>query len=100
MTKYKQYYEEMVAKNQEIFVDFKKVHDLFASNRLLHQNEFNLKGEIVLEIIHDWEKKLCLRMEKGKNSTYSSNLAEKFRAEVKKYLPLIDLIGVKLSFAA
>lgn len=99
MTKYKQYFQEMVAKNQEIFDDFKKVHDLFGKNRLLHQDEFNSKGEIVNEIIREWEKRLCLTMEKGKNSNYSVNLAEKFRTEVKKYLPLIDLIGVKLSFA-
>jgi len=100
MTKYKQYFQEMVTKNQEIFDDFKKVHDSFARDRLRYQNEFNSKGEIVNEIIQEYEKRLCSRMEGGQNATYSANLAEKFRAEIKKTLPLIDLIGVKLSFAA
>ncbi len=100
MIKYKQYFQEMVTKNQEIFEDFKKTHDLFAQNRLLYQDEFNRKGTMVNEIIQEYEKKLCSRMEGGKNATYSANLAEKFRVEVKKYLPLVDLIGVKLSFAA
>ncbi len=100
MTKYKQYYQDMLAKNQALFADFKKTHDLFATNRLKYQDEYNAKGEIIIEIIRDWEKRLCLKMENGKNGAYSSNLAEKFRAEVKKFLPLVDLIGVKLSFAA
>ncbi len=100
MTKYKQYFQEMVEANEELFADFKVIHDQFAADRLAYQEEFNRKGEIIMEIIQDWEKRLCSRMEGGKNGAYSANLAEKFRSEIKKVYPLIDFIGVKLTFAA
>ncbi|MBI2310805.1 hypothetical protein HYU90_03245 [Candidatus Collierbacteria bacterium] len=100
MTKYKQYFKEMLSGNQAIFDDFKKIHDQFALDRMKYQDEFNRQGEVVVEIIHDWEKRLCARMEGGKNGVYSANLSEKFKDEIKKVYPKIDLIGVKLSFAA
>lgn len=100
MTKYKQYFEDMLSANHDLFEDFKKVHDQFSADRLAHQEEFNRKGEIIIEIVRDWEKRLCSRMEGGKNGVYSTNLSEKFQAEVRKVFPKIDLVGVKLSFAA
>lgn len=99
MTKYKHYFQQMLEANQSVFTDFKKIHDLFAADQKTYQAEFNEKGEIIMEIIRDWEKRLCSRMEGGKNGVYSANLSEKFRAEVKKVFPKIDLVGVKLSFA-
>jgi len=90
----------MLSGNQAIFDDFKKIHDQFALDRMKYQNEFNRQGEAVVEIIHDWEKRLCARMEGGKNGVYSANLSEKFKDEIKKVYPKIDLVGVKLSFAA
>jgi hypothetical protein len=100
MTKYKQYFKEMLSGNQVVFDDFKKIHDQFATDRMKYQEEFNRQGEVVVEIIHDWEKRLCARMEGGKNGVYSANLSEKFKDEIKKVYPQIDLVGVKLSFAA
>lgn len=99
MTKYKQYFQQMLDANQAVFADFKKVHDAFATDPKTHQAEFNEKGEIIMEIIRDWEKKLCSRMEGGKNGVYSANLSEKFREQIKQVYPKIDLVGVKLSFA-
>ena len=99
MTKYKQYFQQMLEANQAVFADFKKVHDLFAADQKTHQAEFNEKGEIIIEIIRDWEKRLCSRMEGGKNGVYSAGLSEKFRAEIKQVYPKIDLVGVKLFFA-
>lgn len=99
MIKYKQYFTEMLSGNQKVFDEFKKVHDLFSSDRMKYQNEFNRQGEQIMDIIRDWEKRLCSRMEGGKNGVYSANLSEKFRDEVRKTYPKIDLIGVKLSFA-
>ena len=100
MTKYKQYFQEMLSGNQVVFDEFKKIHDQFALDRMKYQDEFNRQGEAVVEIIHDWEKRLCARMEGGKNGVYSANLSEKFKDEIKKVYPKIDLVGVKLSFAA
>ena len=99
MTKYKQYFQQMLSANQALFDDFKKIHDLFAADQKTYSAEFNEKGEIIMEIVRDWEKRLCARMEGGKNGVYSANLSEKFQAEVKKVYPKIDLVGVKLSFA-
>jgi len=100
MTKYKQYFQEMLSANKVVFDEFKKIHDSFALDRMKHQDEFNRQGEMIMDIIRDWEKRLCARMEGGKNGVYSANLSEKFKDEIKKIFPKIDLIGVKLSFAA
>ena len=100
MTKYKQYFQQMLEANQAVFTDFKKVHDLFAADQKTNEAEFNEKGEIVMEIIRDWEKRLCSRMEGGKNGVYAAGLSEKFRAEIKQVYPKIDLVGVKLSFVS
>lgn len=99
MTKYKQYFQEMLADQKKVFDDFKKIHDLFESDRMKYQEEFNRQGAVVMDIIHDWEKRLCARMEGGKNGVYSANLSEKFKDEIRKIFPKIDLVGVKLSFA-
>ena len=64
MTKYKQYFQEMIAKNQDLFADFKKIHDLFAADRLKYQDQYNTQGAVVNEVIREWEKRLCLRMER------------------------------------
>lgn len=100
MTKYKQYFTEMISSNQAVFDEFKKIHDLFGKDRMKYQDEFNRQGEVIMDIIHDWEKRLCARMEGGKNGVYSAKLSEKFKDEIKNIYPLIDLVGVKLSFAA
>ncbi len=99
MTKYKQYFQEMLADQKKVFDDFKKIHDLFAADRMKYQDEFNRQGATVMDIIHDWEKRLCARMEGGKNGVYSANLSEKFKDEIRKIFPKIDLVGVKLTFA-
>lgn len=100
MTKYKQYFQEMLSANQTEFAKFKEIHDLFATNRMKYQDEFNRRGGVVMEIIHDWEKRLCSRMEGGQNGRYSANLSEKFKDEIRKVYPKIDLVGVKLSLAS
>ena len=55
MTKYKQYFQQMLEANQAVFADFKKVHDLFAADQKTHQAEFNEKGEIIglQGVVHD-----------------------------------------------
>ena len=47
-----------------------------------------------MDIIREWESKLCSRTEKAGFGNYSTNLSEKFWAEVRKTYPLIDYIGV------
>ena len=55
--------------------------------------QFNIIGKQVLRIVEDAERKLCGKMESGGYSTYSANLADKFRGEVRKSLKYIDFVG-------
>ncbi len=94
--KYKQYFEEMKQKNQELFERFKTVHDQYQQDRDKHQDQFNQVGEKVVELVRDWERKLCTVMGKSKYSKYSSKVAEKFWNLVRKEFELIDMVGVKI----
>ena len=97
MTKYKEYVQRMVEKNKELFDSFKLLHDKYALNEEIWQDEFNKEGEKILVIVRDWENKLCSQSEKSGYSKFTTNLSEKFRAEIKKSLPMIDHIGIKIS---
>ena len=98
MTKYKKYFQEMVNAHQSEFEAFKKVHDLYKTNPGKWSEEFNKLGKPVVAIVTEWESRLCSNIEGGKNSVFSSNLADKFKEEVKKYLSLIDMVGVKITY--
>lgn len=89
----------MLKDHAEEFSKFKILHDKFAKDRMKYQDQYNKEGSEIVDLINTYEKRLCSRMEGGKNGVYSANLAEKFRAEIKKDYPLIDLVGVRLSFA-
>jgi hypothetical protein len=98
VTKYKKYFEEMVMGNNELFSEFKKAHDGFLADPKKWQVEFDEKGKKVWEIINEWEKRLCNQMESGKNSVFSGGLSEKFREEIRKRFPKIEMVGVKIKF--
>lgn len=93
--KFKQYFEKMWEENKELFLHFKITHDEYVKTRQ-NKDNFDQEGKLVMEILKDWESRLCGHMEKGKNGTFSANLADKFWVEVKKYYPFIDLVGVKI----
>jgi hypothetical protein len=94
MTKYKQYYEKMIAENRAIFDKFTKAHFEYSIDQGKNQEEFNKIGQKILEITHEWEDKLCKQSEKAGFSSYTGGLAEKFQAEIKSHFPLIDHIGI------
>jgi hypothetical protein len=94
-SKYKQYFEKMVSENKKLFDDFTTVHFEYSANPELNQDAFNKKGERVLEVVRDYENKLCKNTERGVYSKFSGNLAQKFHDEIKKHFPLIDHIGLK-----
>lgn len=95
MTKYKAYVQKMLEANKELFETFKKLHDEYALNPDGRQEEYNREGEKVLEVVRDYENRLCLQSEKGGYAKFTPVLSEKFQAEVKKLFPLIDHIGLK-----
>jgi len=97
-TKYMQVFNEMVTKHEKEFDSFQEIHNQYTDDPQKWQETFNDEGMKILEIIREYENKLCGHMENTANATYSANLAEKFRGEIKKYLPKLDMIGVKISF--
>lgn len=94
MQKYQQYYQEMAGQNKEIFAKFKAVHDKFGEDNEKWKKEFNKIGSEVVNIIREWEGRLCLKSQGGRYGKYASNLADKFWGEVRKNYSLIDLVGV------
>jgi len=94
MTKYQEYVEKMVEGNKETFEKFRKIHDLYSTNKDQYQEEFNREGEKIMLIIKEWEGKLCCQSEKGGYGVFTGGLAEKFKDEVKRIFPLIDHIGI------
>lgn len=97
MTKYKQTFDEMVKKNRELFIKFKITHDMYATDPKTWRQQFNDEGKQVLDIIRDYENRLCGFSEQGQYSKFSANLSEKFWAEVRKNYPRIDFVGIKVT---
>jgi hypothetical protein len=93
--KYKEFYTLMIKQNSEAFEDFRKVHDNFARDPKKWQTEFNKLGSDVLDIIRDYENRLCRQSEGAGNSKFTTNLANKFQAEVKSHFPKIGFIGME-----
>ncbi len=96
MVKYKQQVQDMLEVHADLFKEFKVVHDAYLLDPQKWQQAFNEKGREIIPVIARWENSLCSRSESGKYGVFSSNLADKFRNEVKIHFPKIDSIGVKL----
>jgi hypothetical protein len=95
MVKYKQQVQDMLLAHQDIFETFKKLHDNYEKDPKKWQDEFNEKGIEIQSIIRRWENSLCGKSESGRYGKFSSNLAEKFREEIKVHFSKIDYIGMK-----
>lgn len=94
--KYKQYFSQMQEQNKEVFADFFRVHQLFELDGKKHEVEFHKVGQIAVDIVRDWDRRLCSAMGRGAFSNYSQKLSEKFWDEARKTYPLIDKVGVKV----
>lgn len=96
--KYLETFNEMVSKYEKEFDAFQETHNLYMTDPQKWQTKFNEEGAKIMEIIRGYEDKLCGHMENTVNATYSANLSEKFRGEIKKYLPKLDMIGVTITY--
>lgn len=94
-TKYKEYYQKMVDENKKLFNEFMDIHDQYSKNPGANQDEFNRVGRDVLDVVRDFERRLCCGMSKSYGQ-YSYRLADKFKEVIKKDFPLFDMIGVKV----
>lgn len=94
MIKYKEYFKQMCEENAALFSEFQFIHDLYKANKKANQVIFNEQGLLVRKVVEDWDRKLCGRMERGANASYSARLSEKFWGLVRERFPLIDFVGV------
>ncbi|MBI2617509.1 hypothetical protein HYW55_05210 [Candidatus Gottesmanbacteria bacterium] len=94
MPKYQKYYQDMIDQNLKMFSSFQTLHDNYEKNPTLWQIQFNKEGGKVLEIIREWERRLCQHSERGQYGKYSQLLAEKFWNTIRLDFPRIDFIGV------
>jgi hypothetical protein len=95
MVKYQQYFQDMIRFNKAAFDEFTEIHEKFSEDPVNFKDEFNQKGRVIQDIIMRTESRLCGHSETSGYSKYSSNLAEKFQAEVRKMFPKIDMVGMK-----
>lgn len=96
MQKYQGMVAKMVEEHKELFNNFGDIHREYAQSPKEWQKLFNQYGTEVVEIIREYERRLCANMATGKYGQFSRNLSEKFLAEVKKIFPKIDFVGVKI----
>ena len=93
--KFKEYYEMMIKDNKELFANFMDIHDHYVFEPDKYQKMFNDYGKEILEVVQDYENRLCAKSEGGGYGRYSTALADKFREEVKKHIPKINSIGLQ-----
>lgn len=95
-TKYREYYERMVAENRQLFDEFLKVNDAYKRDNVANADEFHLVGQKVVDKVRDFDRRLCSAMGRGVFSTYSQQLSEKFWDLVRQDFDQIDMVGVKV----
>ena len=94
MSKYKLVFDQMYQANKELFDNFKDIHNEYAMNPVQWQKLLNQYGGEVVEVIREYDRKLCAGMATGKFGQFSSGLSDKFLDEVRKMYPKIDFVGV------
>jgi hypothetical protein len=93
--KYKEYFDLMLKQNEELFKTFRRIHDDFEEDPKKWKDNFNEIGRDVQDVLRVYENRLCGQSEGSGYSKYSTALAEKFQAEIKKHFPKINFIGLE-----
>lgn len=97
MTKYQEYYSQMLTQNQEIFDTFRTIHTNYIINPDAWQEKLNTVGAEVMDIIKNYENRLCSHSEGSQYGKYSTSLSEKFWTLIRREFPKIDFVGIKRS---
>lgn len=94
--RYKQVLENIWNKDKELFQKFLLLNNDYADpkKRKGLEEEFQKIGKQVKDFLVEGEQDLCRQMEKSEHRFYSSNLADKYWDEIRKYFKYIDLVGV------
>lgn len=96
MTQYQKFFQLMLTENAELFDSFKGIHDAYILNPQANQTRFNQIGGEVLDVIREYERKLCGNMNSGMYGSFSQNLSQKFWDEVRKVYRKIDFVGAQV----
>lgn len=96
MPKFAQLYNTMVKDHQAVFNEFREIHELFKLDRNAHRAAFNTKGKEIMEILREYEDRLCQGMERGQFGVFSDKVSEKFWQRVKKDFSHIEMVGVEI----
>lgn len=86
----------MREKESKLFAEFEKAHQAYKQNSSQNQAEFNQLGEKVLEVVRDWDRRLCSAMGRTVYGQYSNQVSEKFWEMVRADFDQIDMIGVRI----
>jgi len=86
----------MIDENKELFNTFKSIHDAYILNPQMNQERFNAVGQEIVDIVRDYERKLCGNMNAGVYGAFSQNLSQKFWEEIRKVYPKIDFVGAQI----
>ena len=95
MQKYQHFFQLMTEDNKDLFDNFKQVHDAFVLAPDANKARFNQVGSEVLDVVRDYERRLCGKSESGQFGKFSSSLAQRFWDEIRKLYPKIDFVGIK-----
>lgn len=85
----------MIQENQDLFDNFKQVHDAFAMAPEPNKERFNKLGSEILDVIRHYERVLCGKTESGQYGKFSGGLSQKFWDEIRKVYPKIDFVGIR-----
>jgi len=95
--KYKQYFEQMLEQEKELFENFRVVHDQYKLNQTALQKKYNVEGEKVVTVIRHWERR-CARL--WDERVYGQYAQQGFRKSfwdlIREEFDQIDMIGVKI----
>ena len=93
MTKSEEYFKRMLELHADQFAEFDKIHQLYLLNAETNQKEFNRIGADTMDIIREWENKLCSHSENSQFGKFSTSLADKFWELIRKKYSKIDFVG-------
>ena len=75
----------MLKEHEELFDTFKGIHDAYILNPQANQARFNHIGSEVLDVIREYERKLCGNMNSGVYGAFSQNLSQNSGMKYEKY---------------
>ena len=84
----------MLEAHKAAFESFRVIHDKYAEDPKVWEEQYNEEGQPILILIKRWENNLCSKSESTKYGKFSNTLADKFWAEVRNVFPKIDYVGM------